>query len=132
MSEFRENLAWAAGLFDGEGSIGRYRYTNHGKRYSRSQMTMHMCDRDVIARFVKILDVGVLNGPYNYSTKTTKRKSAWYWSIAGFERVQAVTAMMWPWLGKRRKAKAKQVLAADRKTQPRARRTRNQEGQFIS
>lgn len=38
------------------------------------------------------------------------KKELLRWSLTEFESVQAVLVMMWPWLGRRRRARMKEVL----------------------
>lgn len=111
----REELIWAAGLFEGEGCFCWVKIPNRNNRnkkdYSYCQASLHTTDKDVLERFVKAVGIGVVNGPYIYTdTKVPNRKPSWYWSIRGHERVQAVIAILWPWLGNRRKNQARSCL----------------------
>ena len=95
----REELAWAAGLFEGEGSI-----IPVGKAVS---LSLTMCDEEVVKRFNAIFGVGQIRP----RKKLAKHyKTPWEWRCGRFEHSQAVLAMMWPWLGSRRKARAKELL----------------------
>lgn len=112
----REEIIWAAGLFEGEGSIvwTSYPSRHRTKRYTRCQVSLHTTDKDVLERFVKAIGFGTINGPYTYvSRKIRKRKPSWYWAVAGHERVQTTIAMLWPWLGERRQKRAKEVLTLE-------------------
>jgi len=51
-----ERLAWAAGIFEGEGSISRIR---RGQDFDL-QIAINMTDRDVLARFDEIVARGWL------------------------------------------------------------------------
>lgn len=66
-------------------------------------------DEDVVRRFASAVGVGRVSGPYQY---TGNRKPYWRWQASGFERTQAVIAMLWPGLGARRRARAVEVLAS--------------------
>jgi len=102
----REELAYAGGLFEGEGSIACY------KRYDRRtgsviQLTVSMTDVEPLQRFGAAIGVGKFYGPYGpYSTS---KKPIYRWIVCGFEQTQAAVAMLWPWLGPRRR---EQVTAA--------------------
>ncbi len=114
----REDIAWAAGLFEGEGSISwsrhKNRYRPDGECYHTLQMSLHSTDEDVVRKFAKIIGVGKVHGPYRFpSPEVPNRKPSWYWGITSHERCQAVIAMLWPWLCSRRKAKAKETLALE-------------------
>lgn len=133
MSKFREDMAWAAGLFEGEGSIVWTSVpprNNTKKRHYRCQLSLHSTDEDVVRRFHKVIGIGVVNGPYNYSTKKTKRKPSWYWAVGSHERVQAAIAMMWPWLCSRRRERAKEVLALELLERPAGSYRRDAAGRY--
>jgi hypothetical protein len=106
----RTELAWAAGLFEGEGCFvlgkgnGRYAHTRNVRAVLAST------DPDVLLRFYKALGFGHL------STRKTVpgRKPVHVWNAGSFETFQAVVAMFWPWLGARRRAKARECLLAMR------------------
>lgn len=101
----REELAWAAGIFDGEGYIGTVerKVPSHGRRVPRLEMRVSQYhDPEVIDRFAAALGVGRVRH------RVIKRDGAseWLWASWGFEPVQASVAMLWPWLSgpKRRQA----------------------------
>jgi hypothetical protein len=108
----REELAWAAGLFEGEGSFCN---TNNYKGVSGflSQIGT-FTDLDVLKRFHKVVGgIGYIYGPYERKTKDGRpQKTCWTWRAMSFEQVQAIVALLWPWLGERRKLQAKISLAA--------------------
>ena len=108
-----ETVAWTAGLFEGEGCIGTAR--NKKKRASTPRLQLSMTDEDVVRRFGESLRLGRVNGPYRGKGG---RKDHWSWNVTSFEKVQAIVAMFWPWLGRRRKDRAKEVLAEARLTRP--------------
>ena len=109
MIRAREDLAWAGGLFEGEGCFSIM--TWHRKRF-RCSASLMMTDRDVMQRFVDVIGLGRLLGPYEHSRGGGRYLPHWKWQISGFEEVQALFAMLWPWLGKRRRTRAVEVLAA--------------------
>lgn len=97
-------VAWAAGLFEGEGCI----YI--GKPYARKSnrkitASLSMSDEDVVNRFCSIVGKGsvirVPKGQY---------KPAFCW-VAGKRRdVESILNKFLPYLGERRKAKAREAL----------------------
>jgi hypothetical protein len=103
----RENLAWAAGLFDGEGSVMWSSATCNGQ----IKASMKLTDEDVLRRFHEVIGLGKVTGPYSRTGDKAHYKPCWYWTITGHQNVQAVMAALWHWLGIRRRAKAKEVLA---------------------
>lgn len=100
-------LAWAAGLFEGEGSIaenitdGRWRVT----------MQMQMTDKDVVKRFASVVGVGTITGPYQYNRK---HKPTWRWAVTHRGKVETVLTAMYPWFGTRRQEKTRKVLQSGR------------------
>ncbi len=112
----REELAWAGGLFEGEGTF------SDKKRNGRTvaiKAAIKMTDLDVLQRFQRAVGVGSISGPYQITTaKGNESKPIYTWAISSFEGTQAVIAMLWPWLQSRRRVKAKALIAAFM-TQPR-------------
>jgi hypothetical protein len=106
----REGLAWAAWLFEGEGSFA-YQRQRHG-RYMSMAAELGMSDEDRVRRFCEVVGVGNVTGPHP-NTKPN-HKPIYRWKVGSFEGVQAVITMLWHWLGRRRRTRAKELLAAYR------------------
>lgn len=87
------DLAWAAGLFEGEGCISKTNVSS-----VRLDLALKARDRDVLQRFQGTLGIGKLYGPY--------KNGMVHWLAFGRETSVAVLLDLWPYLGKRRKAKA--------------------------
>lgn len=104
----RETLAWAAGLFEGEGCISHY----HPLGHDYIQSSLQMNDEDRVRLFHEA--IGGLGAVYHEAPKLDKvpprRHDTWRWASGKFEHVQAVIAMLWPWLGPRRRARAAELL----------------------
>jgi hypothetical protein len=96
----RESLAWAAGLFEGEGSIS-------GRLIGAPRMSLGMTDEDVVQCFHVVVGCGKLRhqDPHGLGNKDLT-----VWAVQRFEHVQALVAMFWPWLGERRRARAVECL----------------------
>ena len=111
----REELAWAAGLFDGEGSVGVYNRgdkgnTWHSLKYRRLMLSIAQADRQVLDRFQKaIFGLGHINGPRTLNSPF-KAKSQWFFTTGSFEHVQAIIAALWVFLSPVKKEQAKQAL----------------------
>lgn len=97
-----EQLAWAAGLFEGEGCFSTRHCGSDRSLVARLKMT----DEDVVRRFFEIVQVGNVTGPY---TKVG-RKPVWIWQTGSFEGVQFTVAIFWKWLHARRRHRAKELL----------------------
>lgn len=105
MSESKNELLWASGLFEGEGWISIQAFT--------PQVGIQSTDKDVLERFQAAIGLGNIyhrkTRIYDYE-KIHTRKEQWAWRVSGFEKSQAVIAMLWFGLGSRRRARAKEVL----------------------
>ena len=101
----RENLAWVAGIVEGEGTV---RWTNPAPkrpdgRHPGGQsldLSVAMTDEDVLRRIVKIFGVGTIFGPYQ--PKPVTRKPIFQLKINGANAYACLMAI-WPWLHKRRR-----------------------------
>lgn len=113
MNISREDLAWAAGLFEGEGS-----FSVHNARLGNPVASLVITDEDIIRRFHDIVKIGSVVGPYTHK-EHPEWKPKWQWRASGFHVVQAVVSLFWRWLGKRRKTRAKEVLFIGRSKNPR-------------
>lgn len=117
MSEFRarEGLAWAAGFFDGEGSFAavaekRTRQPSYSARVS-IQQSSHTEVPEVLVRFQDVLGMGQVGGPILRKTKRGVDRAPMYWyTLYGFEKVQAAIAMLWPFLSSPKREQAARVL----------------------
>jgi len=98
-------LVWASGLFEGEGCI-----TFSKARPRQVHLKIGMTDEDTVRRFhAAVGGLGRVNGPYWRGNE--RHSPQWHWQLsAGFEKTQAVIAMLWGGLGERRRARAKEAL----------------------
>ena len=107
----KEDLAWCAGIFEGEGTIST-RMTlpkSNSRRKQRDRsiiIKIKMTDLDVLQKFNLIIGFGNLTGPYFLEG----RKPYYIWQTGKFEYVQATCAMLWRWLCSRRQAKIIDIL----------------------
>ena len=110
----REDLAWAAGLIEGEGCIySSMRST--GVRGGRAvwHLTVQMTDEDVLRRLAAVIGLGNVCGPYKNKGDGKKAyKPIWSWTVSSRTHVYAVLVALWPWLGARRREKVREALAA--------------------
>lgn len=97
-----ERIAFAAGLFEGEGCI--YQRQNH-----LISLTISSTDEDVMVRFQRIVGVGLLT--YRRS-RDPRRKDTWRVDINKQDEAVRVLRMFLPFLGTRRRAKALELLTA--------------------
>lgn len=99
-----ESIAWAAGLFEGEGCITQASRGN-------PLVLMKMTDPDVIEQFALIMDnhgvIGSINGPYQ-----GKNKPFWKWQSSGYINLELVYQLFHRWLGERRRERFEEILAS--------------------
>ena len=105
----RENLAWAAGFTDGEGCFCITR-SSEGHVRGRTVFSIGQVDRQALDRFKQIVGIGKIYGPYGPYGGTQATHPHFRFDVYGFEQVQAITALLWTWLGPVKKAQAKSVL----------------------
>ena len=105
----REDLAWLAGLVEGEGTFTTRVESPRNNPYGRTSIAMRvaMTDEDVVRRAHAVAQVGRVYGPYKKAGG--RYKDYWVWSCAQRDTV-AMVAALWPWLGTRRRARATELL----------------------
>ena len=94
-------IAWAAGVFEGEGSFAR--------PSGRASLQITNCDKDVLHRFQQICG-GRVYGPYTYEGKDGCRRKPFYqWNIEGFD-AHTVLKLLAPYLSERRLQQAREFI----------------------
>ena len=103
-----QNIAYIAGLFDGEGSIyyakrreKKKKHNGEGYRYSNSQrisMEITMTDRSVLEWVHEVLGVGTLNKKPRKGLRKdgTKYLMQYKWRCT-FRDAYYVCCLIWPW-----------------------------------
>jgi hypothetical protein len=113
LTEPREiEVAWAAGFFDGEGTVaadkdprtGRYRAINMEIPQSSIGGTP-----EVLLRFRRIVGVGNISGPYEPRSPWS-RLPAYRWRSGALEDVESVAAVLFPWLGPVKRAQFENAI----------------------
>ncbi len=107
----RENLAWLAGIIEGEGTM---RWTKPAPKRDDGRhpggqsldLSIAMTDEDVLRRVAEIAGVGKVFGPYQPKPET--RKPIFTYKVSG-ANAYAVLAAVFSWLHSRRR---EQVLTA--------------------
>ena len=91
-------VAWAAGFFEGEGTI-----TQSG---GRLVVRLNNTDSEPVYRFARIVQFGEIYGPYHYEQRDgSKRKPFWVWLAEEYDALE-VLELLWPWLSARRHGQA--------------------------
>lgn len=100
-----EEIAWLAGILDGEGSFLLNRSIVGGKVYLYPKITVNMTDLDVIERVADLFGVS----PYKIPIRV-ERKQAWRASIQGAGAV-SLMRLLRPWMSERRGEKIDELVA---------------------
>lgn len=95
------DLAWAAGLIEGEGC-----FTLHSKRHP--YLLIDMADKDVIEKLHSIFPFGNFRGPYYHKNKP-HYKPRWRFDAFG-AKCRNIMIYLYPYFGTRRKAKINELL----------------------
>lgn len=105
----REELAWAAGFYDGEGSISISRGGTKNQRIRTPipKISITQIDPRVLERFRDAVGLGKILGPYSYNCV----RIVWFYRVQRFEHVQAIIAMLWPFLGPLKREQIQRVMA---------------------
>lgn len=113
--------AWAAGLFEGEGTIVWHK-TNEAPFLS-----LAMSDEDVVRRFQRAVGGGTVTGPYR-QTKYPNGKPMFMWRLSNYQDASELMALFIEHFGVRRQARWAEVQekyrASTKKRRPQAKRTR--------
>lgn len=105
MRTFDPEVAWAAGFFEGEGTITR----SSGRLFVRLNNT----DSEPVYRFAGIVGFGEVYGPYEYpGPHGSKRKPFWVWHAEEYDALE-VLELLWPWLSGRRHDQALDIAPLD-------------------
>lgn len=94
-------IAWAAGLFEGEGSF-------HLTQGNSPQVNVRMTDRDVVEHFHRAIGFGTF---YEHPMKNPRHKDQYGWRVTGWVGFAVVVEMIGPYLGERRRAKISEIEA---------------------
>lgn len=103
-------IEWAAGLFEGEGCVTRWRST-HASRYGTKEyigfrLAVHMTDLDVLEEFHRIAECGTI---HKRNKAGKEIKDSWVWQAQG-EQAVTFAMRMSPYLFARRRARIMEVM----------------------
>lgn len=102
-------LAWAAGLFDGEGCFTESRgVSKPGRVYYQHRAKLNMVDEHVVRRFHEA--VGGLGTVIYVPPREKHHRPQYQWSVSRFELFQAVVALLWVFLSDPKKHAAVRLL----------------------
>jgi hypothetical protein len=123
ISTSEEWAAWAAGLYDGEGStylLDHRSHANYRIAEARVTQTSPSGPPEVLTRFAQIVGLGHINGPYG---DDDAHRPVYRWTTCVFTEIDLMLDRIWPWLGtvKRRQASVVRDVIRSQPTLPRGR-----------
>jgi hypothetical protein len=97
-----EQVAWCGGFWEGEGTFSR----------AGRALTARLANTELelVERVHRTLGTGHIYGPYTKGGRTPRKKPQWVYTTSGFEEMQAILAILWPWLSSRRRLTAMALL----------------------
>lgn len=96
-------IAWVAGLLEGEGCWSRRSQGRNGW-----DIKLSMSDEDVVYRLQGVTGVGTVNK----GTSREGHKDMWDWTVSKKEHREWLTGLVYPWMGTRRKARIDEYIGA--------------------
>lgn len=97
------DIAWAAGIIEGEGSIQSARRKQKASQghYIAIRVRVVMSDRDILERLQRIFNIGRVSAYRN--TQGLGKKQLYRWEAASRRDVAAVCDAIYQWMGDRRR-----------------------------
>jgi hypothetical protein len=99
------DIAWAAGLFEGEGSLSIARRRERGYPLFRVSSN----DKDVLERFAAIIGCGHVRT--RQKPAKAQHKQQYEFTLTRQQQARDAFYAMYPWLGERRRTRGLEVLA---------------------
>lgn len=109
------SIAWAAGLFEGEGHVIHHQQVDKRKPNVTSThrgLTISMSDRDVVERWMEVVGAGHMVKPY----EREGQKTLYTVKVYRWEDTMRVVNLLLPHMGKRRASAMRKLLADPPKT----------------
>jgi hypothetical protein len=105
--------AWAAGLFDGEGTFGAYAKPQMTSSWRGAQMSIPQASAtevpEALLRFRSAVGVGNVNGP-RIVPSPWSRLPQYRWQASGRHVCSAAIKVIWPWLGPVKRAEIRAAV----------------------
>ncbi len=104
-------VAWLAGLLEGEGAFIRQHVVDGPGRQARLRVkvALHMTDEDVVKKVAALVGMGRV---LFRSKQRDHHKDTWYWQISSMGPTVQLMEMLLPSMGKRRQEQITECLAA--------------------
>lgn len=98
-------MAWAAGLFEGEGSICA---SKSGNRFVNLVLCVTNTDLRVLTKFESAVGCGKIYGPKLRTNPS--HKPVYEWHLSSPAMIKALTEALWEWLSDRRRGQITDAL----------------------
>lgn len=106
------DMAWAAGLFEGEGCINYSPVVGSPWGQRRRRLNLEMTDGDVVRRFASIVGAGnVRRSRRQNRVNRENHHTIYIWECGRWADTERILQAFLPYLGKRRRKKAEALLA---------------------
>ncbi len=89
------DVGWAAGFFEGEGTVRFIRQTQNKKPYGRLKLSITQVGREPLDAFRNVFRAGKVTGPYGPYSQN--KKPYYQYSVSGFQ-AKAIIEWMLPYL----------------------------------
>ncbi len=103
------DIAWSAGIFEGEGWCGVTKVRQKGGSYMRLRSIISMTDEDVVCRLKAIWGIGCLS---RRKPQGDRRKEVFTWEVTNRQARQFLLTIA-TFLGERRLAQMKGAMARE-------------------
>jgi hypothetical protein len=109
LKETSEEFAWAAGVFDGEGSVCLLRHRTHAGHFlAEASVTQSGTGvPEVLLRLQQIAGCGRIYGPYAQKDSVLP---VYRWKCYRSRQVEDFIAGLWPWLGEVKRKQAERAI----------------------
>ena len=101
----KHSIEWAAGLFEGEGTMG-----TDPRRARAHQLVLRMTDKDVVESFRDVVGYGNIVELHPPNHKAKGWSKFYSWSCGKRDQVRFILSKMLPYFGNRRAYKALNIL----------------------
>jgi hypothetical protein len=103
------DTAWAAGLYEGEGTITTTTPSSNSRPLNYIIVRVVMCDEEPVRKFHDVVGVGNFYGPYNNGH--VNRKQIYKWQASKYSDCEKVINLLWDYLSERRQQQVIDVYA---------------------
>lgn len=98
------NIAWAAGLIEGEGCFTIVK-NSKAKKKASAKLVVQMNDKDVLDRLYSVFNVGKIY----YRPPRNTSKESWSWTVYKSSDLTLVADQIYPLMGTRRQRKIDEI-----------------------